>query len=295
MRFKDISTPEIYKESWDFRFFLKWIWECLTKIKYDTDHIIDNYDPLKCKEELLWMLGDTVGWKYDDLLHFDDKVIKERGLDVNNYLISPNVNMQQLMETYFIFDKDTDYDSNYLLFSEKHLCNEIDFAAPFFRKICSKEIKNLDRRINGSDITSQKEALISIKQMLLERQQKAKQAIREIRKDDPVELLCANEAMFQLDSGPALCHEFLYNISDEERYDILSSKLGMLKAGILESLNDSLYDPDIMQNLCGLKFVRKDSSKLNSQKRQLLSQVRSGYEVDYQTETMQKALQRIKK
>ena len=44
-------------------------------------------------------------------------------------------------------------------------------------------IKNLDRRINDSDTASQKETLISIKQMLLERQQKAKQAIREIRKD----------------------------------------------------------------------------------------------------------------
>lgn len=68
MRFKDISVPEIYRESWDFRFFLKWIWECLTKVKYDTEHIFDIYDPLKCKEELLWMLGDTVGWKYDDRL-----------------------------------------------------------------------------------------------------------------------------------------------------------------------------------------------------------------------------------
>jgi len=255
-----------------------------------------NNDVLrKCAEIELKRRIRNVGWEYDDLLHFDDKVIKERGLDVDNYLISPNVNMQQLMETYFMFDKDTDYYSNYLLFSEKHLCNEIGFAEPFFRKICSKEINNLDRRLNGSEIASQKELLISIRQMLLERQQKEKQEIREIRKDDPVELLCANEAMFQLDSGPALCHEFLYNISDEERYDILSSKLGMLKAGILESLNDSLYNPDIMQYLCGLKFVRKDSSKLNKQKRQLLSQARSGYEVDYQTETMQKALQRIKK
>lgn len=255
-----------------------------------------NNDVLrKCAEIELKRRIRNVGWEYDDLLHFDDKVIKERGLDVDSYLISPNVNMQQLMETYFMFDKDTDYYSNYLLFSEKHLCNEIGFAEPFFRKICNKEIKNLDRRLNGSDIASQKELLISIRQMLLERQQKEKQEIREIRKDDPVELLCANEATFQLDSGLALCHEFLYNISDEERYDILSSKLGMLKAGILESLNDSLYDPDIMQYLCGLKFVRKDSSKLNRQKRQLLSQARSGYEVDYQTETMQKALQRIKK
>lgn len=255
-----------------------------------------NNDTLrKCAEIELKRRIRNVGWEYDDLLHFDDKVIKERGLDVDSYLISPNVNMQQLMETYFMFDKDTDYYSNYLLFSEKHLCNEIGFSEPFFRKICSKEIKNLDRRLNGSDIASQKELLISIRQMLLERQQKEKQEIREIRKDDPVELLCANEAMYQLDGDVGTCREFLYNISDEERYDLLSSKLGMLKVGILEMLNDSLYDPDIMQYLCGLKFVRKDSSKLNKQKRQLLSQARSGYEVDYQTKTMQKALQRIKK
>lgn len=68
MRFKDISVPEVYKESWDFRFFLKWIWECFSKVKYDTEHISDIYDPLKCKQELLWMLGDTIGWKYDDRL-----------------------------------------------------------------------------------------------------------------------------------------------------------------------------------------------------------------------------------
>ena len=68
MRFEDISVPEVYTESWDFRFFLHWIWECLTKVKYDTENIFDNYDPLKCKEELLWMLGDTIGYKYDDRL-----------------------------------------------------------------------------------------------------------------------------------------------------------------------------------------------------------------------------------
>lgn len=69
MRFQDIPVPEVYKEeSWDFRFFLKWIWTCLTKIKYDTEHMYDIYDPLKCPQKLLWMLGETVGWKYDDRL-----------------------------------------------------------------------------------------------------------------------------------------------------------------------------------------------------------------------------------
>ena len=51
MRFQDITTPDIYNESWDFRFFLKWIWSCFSKVKYDTEHMSDIYDPLKCKEE----------------------------------------------------------------------------------------------------------------------------------------------------------------------------------------------------------------------------------------------------
>lgn len=256
----------------------------------------ENNDILrKCAEIELRKRIRNVGWEYDDLLHFDDKVIKERGLDIDNYLLSPNVNMQQLMETYFMYDWNSDYYTNYLLFSEKHLCNEIDFAEPFFRKICSREINNIDKRINSNDIKREKELLISIKQMLLERQQKAKQLKKETMKDDPIELLCASETMYQLDGGPALCHEFLYNISDEERYRILKSKFGMMKAIFLENLNDTLFDSDIMQNLCGLKFVRKDSSKLNKQKKQLLQQVRSGYEINYQTETMNKALKKIKK
>ena len=63
--------------------------------------------------------------EFDDLLHFDDKVIKSRGLDIDNYLISKNVDMQKLMEAYFKYDKDKggEYYSEELLFSEKHLCN----------------------------------------------------------------------------------------------------------------------------------------------------------------------------
>lgn len=36
--------------------------------------------------------------------------------------------MQQLIETYFMYDWKTDYYSNDLIFSEKHLCNELDFG-----------------------------------------------------------------------------------------------------------------------------------------------------------------------
>lgn len=68
MKLQDISLPEVYKESADFRFFLSWFSKSLSQIQYDTENLIDCYDPLRCKEDLLWLLGDTMGFKYDDRL-----------------------------------------------------------------------------------------------------------------------------------------------------------------------------------------------------------------------------------
>ena len=68
MQIKDIPVPEIYKESADFRFFMKWFDYALTKIQYDTVNMMDLYDPLRCPEHLLWMLGDTMGYQYDSRL-----------------------------------------------------------------------------------------------------------------------------------------------------------------------------------------------------------------------------------
>ena len=68
MNIKDIPVPEIYKESADFRFFLKWFDYALTKTQYDTSNMMDLYDPLRCPKDLLWLLGDTMGYQYDDRL-----------------------------------------------------------------------------------------------------------------------------------------------------------------------------------------------------------------------------------
>lgn len=68
MNIKDLAVPEIYEESADFRFFLNWFEKCLTKVEYDTTNLADIYDPLRCPQQLLWMLADTMGYKYDDRL-----------------------------------------------------------------------------------------------------------------------------------------------------------------------------------------------------------------------------------
>lgn len=255
-----------------------------------------NSDMLrKCAEIELRNRIKNVGWEFDDLLHFDDKVIQKRGLDIDNYLISSNIDMQKLMETYFMYDCQADYDSNYLLFSEKHLCNDVDFGDAFFTKVCNKEIKNLDKRIKKINNQTEKEILLIYKKILEERNELFKKSKKEILKDDPIEIFCHNEALYQLDGGIGNCHMFLLNYSDEERYKLLSSNIGMIKIGVLEYLNDTLFDLDLVQNLCGLRFVRKDSLKLVYQKKEILKQLNNNYEVNYESEELKKILKRLKK
>lgn len=66
MVLSDISVPEVYKSSADFRFFLRWFEFCLLKVQTDTENLIDLLDPLRCPSDLLWMLADTCGYKYDE-------------------------------------------------------------------------------------------------------------------------------------------------------------------------------------------------------------------------------------
>lgn len=68
MKFSDIPVPEAYKESADFRFFMKWFELALSQIKFDTENLFDLYDPQRCPSSLLWLLADTMGYKFDDRL-----------------------------------------------------------------------------------------------------------------------------------------------------------------------------------------------------------------------------------
>ena len=69
MDMRDISLPEVYTNSEDFRFFCKWFTDALRKTQYDTENISDLYDPMRCPADLLWALADTMGYTYDDRLN----------------------------------------------------------------------------------------------------------------------------------------------------------------------------------------------------------------------------------
>ena len=228
--------------------------------------------------------------EFDDLLHFDDKVIKSRGLDIDNYLISKNVDMQKLMETYFKYDKDKggEYYSEELLFSEKHLCNELDLGEPFFRKVCLREIKNINNRLDKIEDLSEKELLVNVKNTLERRNLKTNEAIKQVYdKEFLEEILTINEAFNQIGD---FCYDFVPEMSNEELYKMRISKLKRIKYSLLEAIDDYIFDLDMVQNLCLLNFVRKDGNKLNYQKKKLLRQVRNGFEVNYNVDAIKDSL-----
>lgn len=68
MNIRDVSLPECYLESQDFRFFVDWFATSLDKARYDHEHFFDLFDPLRCPEWLLWLLSDSEGYKFDDRL-----------------------------------------------------------------------------------------------------------------------------------------------------------------------------------------------------------------------------------
>lgn len=118
MEIKNISLPEIYKTSDDFRFFVNWISESFGKVKYDTENVPDLYDPLRCKSELLWLLCDTMGFKYDErlctafnrlvLLYFMS-MIRNRG-SMDGVKLGASVNLAQFNVNAYGEESEINYD-----------------------------------------------------------------------------------------------------------------------------------------------------------------------------------------
>ena len=61
-------VPEIYRESRDFRVFLKLLDIVINSCKYDIANWTTLYDPLQCPENFLPLLADFIGYRYDTSL-----------------------------------------------------------------------------------------------------------------------------------------------------------------------------------------------------------------------------------
>lgn len=219
----------------------------------------------------------------DELLDMEDSVIKKRGISIDNYLISPNVNMQMLMETFFGYTVGQEFYSDETLLSEKHLCNDKGMCEPFFRKVCEYEIKNIEKRLQSrNENIKEKETLELVRTTLKERLQIEREILKKylrcksVYKEsdgiyyDPLEpILEANDALsYFMDAGLPT-------------FEIMGNH---------EFINDGIFDYDVVQDIMGMRFIKKDNSKLKEQRRQLLNQVKNGYHVNYESPIIKKVL-----
>ena len=243
-----------------------------------------------CAEIELKRRIKNLGWKFDYLLHMDDKTIATRGLDINSYLIGPDPTIQQLMEIYFNYYYEKKSSESQLLFSERHICTDLTFLSPFFNNIRNIEITNLSKRIKKCDNEKEKEYLRTFKFAL----EQKKNEMNKVKKKyyQGIELLEFNEALQCLGQEDLL--EFGKNLTEEEIYKIGLSPLRMLKYDIMLSLNDSVFDADAIDTLYGLKKIIEDSRRLSTQKQKLHNEALTKI-VDYRSEPMKKSYQKVRR
>lgn len=103
MNLENVATPEIYRQSADFRMFMKLYSYLLELTRVDTENLPDLIDPERCPKELLKYLADTVGFDYNSnmtpsynrliLLYFMS-MINNRG-SRNGMLLAAELNLAQ--------------------------------------------------------------------------------------------------------------------------------------------------------------------------------------------------------
>lgn len=230
----------------------------------------------------------NVAWDINDFIDKENKKIEKRGLDINNYLFSKNLDMQKLMEVYFLYYYGYSQNEDDLLFSEKHICG---MSSSVFREILKNEIANLEARIIiDNDKNNLK--LLEIFKLALEKELIYIEKIDK-EKENTVFLkrIELDEAFQYLKEDKLLSLGF--NISDEEIYKIFSSKLLMLKRFIMEEFSDSVLEMDFFQNIYGMKKVLEDSRRLEVQKNNLLKQAEGTFPVDYESDVMRLVYPRL--
>lgn len=207
------------------------------------------------------------GLNYNDLIKIDEGNINLRGFDANNYLLSKNTGMQELMDSYFtnIYSG-----NNRLLLSETNLCNNF---GEFFDNVTLKEIKNINNRLKNNNLSiNERQRLLKVKDILRSRYN------------------TKGNAFFSNDDIYILLNCLNFDFNSEENRTISNSDLH--KRSMLAKLIENEY----FKYFHIFKIIKEDMKKLSYQKRNILNQVKHGYNVNYNSPEIDKViLKKIKK
>src|SRR5574344_921990 len=129
--------------------------ECISDL---TLTILDENKPLCDRNDAYNKLKLRSGYFANEILSHDRSIVNGRGTLTSNYLLSNNVSMQKLMETYFSYvslSSSDERNMSGLLFSEICLCNQMFFRGEFFYKLYKREIKRLEGIADSKSLTEE--------------------------------------------------------------------------------------------------------------------------------------------
>ena len=235
--------------------------------------LTDNYtqeEKQQAKQEIQRRFS-TNGCDYDLFMEYEERAIKQRGEDINNYLIKDNPNSQLLIELYlkYVYNKESNEHGN-LLFSEVLLCNS-NSEYSFFVKALKIELENIRYRLKKGKYNEEDIEKMNLIYQILEK--------RSERKNPNVwyETSITDCVMDIVDESSSLY--------TEKRKQKLEEKLTKLKEGsklaYIELLPYSLLESEILDNLNMQHIANKEFAKLRDQRVSIANSLCKHNVIDY--------------
>lgn len=235
--------------------------------------LTDNYteeEKQKAKEEIQRRFT-TNGCNYDLFMEYEERAIKQRGQDINDYLIKDNPNGQLLIELYlkYVYNKEF-YEHGNLLFSEILLCNS-NSEYSFFTKALKVELENIRYRLKKGKYEDKDLDKINLIYHILDK--------RSERKNPNVwyETSITDCVMDIVDEPSSL-----YTDKIKQKVEEISIKIKEgSKLAVIKSLPYSLLENEIIDNLNMKHIANKEYVKLREQRISIANSLCSHNVIDY--------------
>ena len=235
--------------------------------------LTDNYteeEKEKAKEEIKRRFS-TNGCNYDLFMEYEERAIRQRGQDINDYLIKDNPNSQLLIELYlkYVYNKEF-YEHGNLLFSEILLCNS-NSEYSFFTKALKVELENIRYRIKKGKYQEEDLEKIKLIYQILDK--------RSERKNPNVwyETSITDCVMDVVDEPSSL-----YTKKRKNKIEIIFKKIKEgSKIALIKSIPYMLLENEILDNLYMKHIANKEFSKLKKQRTSIAESLCKHDKVDY--------------
>ena len=222
--------------------------------------LTDNYtqeEKERAKQEIQRRFS-TNGCDYDLFMEYEERAIRKRGQDINNYLIKDNPDSQLLIELYlkYVYNKENKEHGN-LLFSEILLCNS-NAKNTFFTEALNVELGNIRYRIKHQKFNEENlEKLNLIYTILDNRYEKENPNVwYETSITDCVMDIVNDESLLYKDKGREKLKTYLKEIKKDSIISFIKSILyNLLKNEMLDYLN--------MQHIANKEFRKLKEQRIS--------------------------------